>query len=200
MLASLIKQICSRRPDIPKSIKCLEEYKNKGHRPDTKTLENALLASMSGFSAVHVVVDGIDECPQLDIQREKLLKSLHRILVDAPDNLHVLLTSRKEVDIDLELRDLLSPPTRMEIDLLVRQEAINRDISLYIDSTLATKSYESWPDDVKEEAREVLIEKADCMYVIGISVPNWMDDVANGVSRGSNMSGFNLRRSKIFQA
>jgi hypothetical protein len=89
MLASLIKKICSLLPDTPQLVKRLGDYKTKGERPDTRTLEAALIASTSGLSLVHFVIDGLDECPVLGRQREKLLKSLHYILSNAPKNLHI---------------------------------------------------------------------------------------------------------------
>lgn len=95
MLTSLIKQICSDLPDAPKLVKRLGDYKTKGERPDTKTLVEALLASISEFSFVHFIIDGLDECPLLGRHREKLLKSLHYILSNAPKNLHIFFNKPK---------------------------------------------------------------------------------------------------------
>jgi hypothetical protein len=162
MLASLIKQICSRQLDI-QLIKHLQDYKIKGERPDTKTLEQTLLASMLKLSAVYIVIDGLDECPLLGGRRETLLRTLTNTFSKAPENLHVFLTSRKEHDIDLKIRALLSLPASSEIDLLARQEAINKDICQYINTTLATDSFTHWRDNVKEEVQQSLIRKADSM-------------------------------------
>lgn len=54
MLASLIKQISTHRPYIPKTVQHLGEFKNKGGRPDSKTLQEALVTSMHRFSAVYL--------------------------------------------------------------------------------------------------------------------------------------------------
>ncbi|KAL6786735.1 ankyrin repeat-containing domain protein [Trichoderma sp. SZMC 28012] len=164
MLASLIKQICSCLPAIPQLVKQLGNYKSKGERPDTETLEAALVASTLKLSAVYLIIDGLDECPLLGKQREKLLKTLQNILSNAPKNSHVFLASRKEYDISLKLRALLSPPERIEIDLLIQQETLNNDIHHYIISTLATDDFQCWPVDVKEEVKESLIKKADSMF------------------------------------
>lgn len=143
----------------------LRQYKINGQRPDTQTLEAALIASASEFSKVYIVIDALDECPLLNAQRGKLLKSLRRVLTLAPNKFRFFLTSRKEPDIDDKLRPILSSTDKNEIDLLARQQVINRDINHYIDSQLNDDEYNSWPMSVKEEAREVLVEKADCMYV-----------------------------------
>lgn len=73
------------------------------------------------------------------------------------------LTSRKERDIDLRIRRLLSPPNRIEIDLLDREETLDNDIHQYIISTLATDNFEDWSVDIKEEVKQSLIQKADSM-------------------------------------
>ncbi|OPB42080.1 hypothetical protein A0O28_0031970 [Trichoderma guizhouense] len=166
MLASLIKQICSNRPGVSQlhAIKRLHDYKTKGQRPDTQTLETTLLSSTSGCSAVYVIIDGLDECPLLGGQREQLLKSLRRILAAASDNFHTFLTSRKEPDITLGIRPLLSSPAKIEIDLLNYQQSIDDDIRQYINLALATDDFKTWPEEIKEEARQLLIQKADCMF------------------------------------
>ncbi|PON28927.1 hypothetical protein TGAM01_v202035 [Trichoderma gamsii] len=164
MLASLIKQICSYFSGELLFREAFRGHKKRGERPDTQTLEKMLVTSASSFSNVYVVIDALDECPLLNDQREKLLKSLGRIVIDAPKNVHIFLTSRKEQDIDKRLRAFLSPPSRIEIDLLAHQETLNRDIHHYIDLKLATDAFHSWPESVKEEVKQSLVEKADCMF------------------------------------
>lgn len=165
MLASLIKQIWACLSDTPQFFEQFSRYKMKGEYPDIQTLEAALLASGASFSSVYIVIDGLDECPVYDGERTKLLKSLCRILAGAPENFHIVLTSRKEWDIDLKLRHLFSSSSRIEIDLLTKRHAINQDISHYINSTLETEDYNSWSEDLKERASRLLLEKADCMCV-----------------------------------
>jgi hypothetical protein len=162
MLASLIKQIGSRQPN-KQLLERLGEYMAKEQRPDTKTLREIFVSSLAGFSDVHVVIDGLDECPVLNDRRERLLESLDYILANAPDSLHVFITSRKEQDIDTHIRAHLTAPCKVEIDLLAHRDILNRDIRHYIDSRLATKKFKFWPENIKMEARESLFTKADCM-------------------------------------
>ncbi|PKK54169.1 hypothetical protein CI102_1362 [Trichoderma harzianum] len=164
MLASLTKQICARQTKRSQLMERLGQYKISGQRPDTETLEAVLLASASEFANVYIVIDALDECPLLNEQRGKLLTSLRRIFAIAPNKFRFFLTSRKEPDIDNKIRPILSSTDKNEIDLLARQYIINWDIIHYIDSQLNGDEYKSWPKSVKEEARESLVEKADCMF------------------------------------
>lgn len=163
MLCSLIKQICCRRPDTPQSVQSLAEYKEKGQRPDRRTLENTLVATIRGFSRVFVVLDALDECPFNSGEREKLLDSICRFRKQASENLHLLCTSRRETDIAAVLDPVLSSHSNMDIDLSAHKKAIDHDIGLHIDNTFGVEPFKSWPDDIKYEARAALIEKADGM-------------------------------------
>ncbi|KAI8951140.1 ankyrin repeat-containing domain protein [Xylaria longipes] len=169
MLGSLIKQLYASRPDTPQVIKNLGEYKKKGERPDTKTLEAALIAAGSGFSSVSIVIDALDECPALNEERNKLLGSLGRIIATMPDNFQLFCTSRAEPDIKLAISIFMSPPSRADIDLTVKTRGVNHDIGLYIDSVFASANYNSWPSDLKAEAKALLIQRADGMYVLRAS-------------------------------
>ncbi|ETR98546.1 ankyrin, partial [Trichoderma reesei RUT C-30] len=165
MLASLVQQLCARRPDTPQPIQRLKEYQEKGQRPDTETLESILRAVATGFSAVHIVIDALDECPTLQGERKMLLKSLRQIMTDAPANLHMFCTSRKEADINTAMTDLLSLPLKAAaINLTAERDILDKDIGSFIDSTLASGDCCSWPDDIKAKARRSLIKKADGMF------------------------------------
>ncbi|KAK4060549.1 uncharacterized protein Triagg1_10674 [Trichoderma aggressivum f. europaeum] len=166
MLASLIKQICCCRPNMPDSMTRLKKHKDQDMRPPTEELQEELIATLRGFSKVYIVIDALDECPELGGRREDLMKTLRYILNAAPDNLHVMCTSRKESDIYAELERYLSEPTRIEFDLssYIHREAIKRDISQYIDSTLADANYKSWSDIIKKKVKETLIDRSDGMF------------------------------------
>ncbi|KAI8219346.1 hypothetical protein K4K54_009556 [Colletotrichum sp. SAR 10_86] len=165
MLSSLVKQLCASRPDTPPIIKNFEEYKTKGERPDTRTLENALIASTRGFSDVFIVMDALDECPTLNEERGKLLASLKRMVAAMPDNMHLLCTSRAEPDISTVINTMLRPPSRVAIDLLKDTTGLRSDIGLYINSVLESDDYDSWPGELKVDAKRLLTERADGMYV-----------------------------------
>ncbi|KAK3317580.1 ankyrin repeat-containing domain protein [Cercophora scortea] len=164
MLASLLKQIVSQRPNIPLSFKDLGVYKERGERPDIGTLETVIIASVCGFSAVHLVVDAMDECPTINGERRKLLNSIRRIVEKAPDNLHMFCTSRNEADINTAISPLLTSSSRAAIDLTKHRDAVDHDILVLINATLSSDDYSSWPDDIKAEVRDAITKRADGMF------------------------------------
>lgn len=165
MLASLIKQICCHRPNIPNPVNDLSEYKKKGMRPSTEELQNSFLSALRGFTNVYIIIDALDECPNINTQREELFEILHYILDSNLNNLHLFCTSRKESDIDISLHRQFFKSGREALDISSYLEEIERDIGEYIDSTLTNPKYSSWPIYIKTEVRKVLIEKSDGMYV-----------------------------------
>jgi ankyrin repeat domain-containing protein 50 len=163
MLESLIKQLCCHRPNTPQLVKDLSQYKEKGQRPNMGILEDALIATIHGFSEVYIIIDALDECPNSGGERKKLLECLKRIHKAGLKNLHLLCTSRRETDIEAALKPVFASPFTNSFDLSIYRDAIDRDIGLHIDNALASSDYESWPEGVKREARESLVAKADGM-------------------------------------
>ncbi|KAF5657495.1 ankyrin repeat protein [Fusarium circinatum] len=164
MLSSIVRQLCASRPDTPQPIKRFEDYMAKGERPDIETLEAALVSAVSGFSAVFIVVDALDECPAFDGERPRLLNCLRRIITSMPDNLHIFCTSRAEPDIHMAISEVLDVPAKAAIDLTENQVGLDRDMRLYIDSVLSLETYCWWSDDVMATAKDILIARADGMF------------------------------------
>jgi hypothetical protein len=166
MLCALIKQICAQRPITPHSVQSLDEFKVKGHRPDRRTLEKALVATIQGFNEVYVVLDALDECPSSNDKRGELLRSLRQIYNQNAQNLHLICTSRREAGIERVMEHILSSTSEFDIDLTVRKAVVDRDIGFHIDEIFrADEHFSSWKDEWKDEAKSALIEKADGMYV-----------------------------------
>lgn len=166
MIESIIKQICCCRPDTPLSVKALGDLKARGHRPDLKTLQKTLIESLRGFSRVFVIIDALDECPdtELNHDREVLLACLAAIHEKSSKNMHMFLTSRREKDIEGSIYSPGTEAFKWDIDLLAIQPAIDHDIGLFIDCTLSSRIYNSWPPELKAEARTELIAKSDGMF------------------------------------
>jgi len=168
MIESIIKQICCCRPDTPPSVKDLEDLKVRGQRADARLLRRVLIETLRGFSSVYVVIDALDECPESDPEhgREALLRCLAAINEGRSSNMHMLWTSRREKDIEASYQALRSRSEKWDIDLSLYKPAVDHDIGIFVDTTLSSLEYGSWPKKLKDEAREALIERADGMYVL----------------------------------
>ncbi|KAI8203203.1 hypothetical protein KHU50_004149 [Colletotrichum sp. SAR 10_65] len=139
MISSLLRQLWASRQDTSKEMRNFANLKERGERPDMGALEAALSATIHGFREVFIVVDALDECP-----------TIH--------------SERAEKDIESKMGEILSTPSKVSIDLAEQQLGLNADMELYIDSVLSTEKYRSWPKDVKVDAKNALVEKADGMF------------------------------------
>lgn len=178
ILSSLIRQLCSQRPDTPQAVSNLRQVKDAGQFPDLKQLEDTLQETTSEFGDVYLVIDALDECLETNKEggrrRDELLQTLRRINRWALPNIHLLITSRPEYDIELEISSLLDDSQNaITIDLHNQHTEVNNDISTYIDERFATQTnFRSWPVHLKSEARSALIKKADNMYVVLLEYSN----------------------------
>jgi hypothetical protein len=163
MLSSLITQLCRCRPDFPQPLLDLERYKDTNTRPGLETLENTLRASIADFENVYLIIDALDECTMVDDERQMLLDSLLRMYQWREDSLHLLLTSRKEMDIDDKLRPLFDSEYAVDMDLEVHKDSVHHDIAIFIGEKLATSQMKEWRAETRELIRSTLIEKADAM-------------------------------------
>jgi hypothetical protein len=130
MLSSLIVHLCGCRPDSPQPLLDLAKYKDTKTRPDLDTLEATLRATITDFENVYLIIDALDECPEVNEERQTLLACLLRMYRWGETSLHLLLTSRKEKDIDDELRLLFVSEDVVEMDLEVHKDSVNHDIGL----------------------------------------------------------------------
>jgi hypothetical protein len=164
MIRSLIVQICGRRPDTPKQLLDLRRFRDVNHQPDLESLETTLQASIQDFKNVYLVVDALDECPLSNDERDKLLKGLGRIHGSSLTNLHVMCTSRPELDIKAKLEPLFLRPVATVVDLQKQRKEVDRDIRTYIDQKIESLDFRSWPPELKEQVKAALTEKANGMY------------------------------------
>ncbi len=124
-LTTIIRQLCGARPDTPDWLKDLgARFRDKGYPLDLISLEDALWNAVAGFDAVYLIIDALDECSTLDNKRAILLKSLSRLHTCCPPNVHVMVTSRNEPDIEMGLSRILRSPGAEQIDLLRFREAV----------------------------------------------------------------------------
>ncbi|KAF4808834.1 Ankyrin repeat and KH domain-containing protein mask [Colletotrichum siamense] len=107
-----------------------DSYRNS--TPRNQVLLDCLRQLCRSFKHTYIIIDALDESPR-DKHRQDVLDVLTTIREWGEPAIHLLVTSRDEVDI----RDTLDP-SRDE-SIAVRNEASNKDIALYITQSLRDK-------------------------------------------------------------
>jgi hypothetical protein len=99
-MCSLIADICSNRRDTPAALQEAYDQANYSQQqPTIKSIITMLKVMVVGFEHVYMTMDALDECPKTDGERDKLLDIIHEIHGWEMDYIHILVTSRREVDI-----------------------------------------------------------------------------------------------------
>jgi hypothetical protein len=160
MVKSLLSQFLNRCNRVPDTVRSLHATCENGRREASQQqLLQALRGTLELLPAPFVVLDALDECSNWD----GLFDILHEMQSWGKDTLRVLLTSRKEVDIEEALEDVVAP----DGGTCLESRLVDRDIRTYVQERLAKdKSFKRWQRDseIKKEIEGTLGRKANGMY------------------------------------
>jgi ankyrin repeat domain-containing protein 50 len=160
MLNSLIAQICHQRRELLEAVTSFyRQYYDGRMVPSISDLTDLLACSTEGFMDVYFVLDALDECPPSGpaATRADVLKTLKAIKGWGDQRIHLLVTSRNEVDIEHELTPII---TDGPLDV---REFIDEDIKLYIRNELSSPKFQHWSPGIAADVEESLIKRADGM-------------------------------------
>lgn len=160
MVKSLLSQFLNRCNSVPDTVRSLyATCENRRREASQQQLLQALRETLELLPAPFVVLDALDECSNWD----GLFDILYEMQSWGRDTLRVLLTSRKEVDIEEALEDVVAP----DDGICLESRLVDRDIRTYVQERLAKdKSFKRWQRDseIKKEIEGTLGRKANGMY------------------------------------
>lgn len=158
-VSSLLAQLCSQTIEAPEPlVDMYEECRSGQQKPATGELIGTLPKTIQEFEEVFFVVDALDECPKA-CEREELLSLIAEMKSWSPSNIHLLVTSRQEPDIEETLFPLLTSPA-----IPIQGFQIDMDIRLHVADQLSSDpKLNKWPKAVKMEIENALVEGAGGM-------------------------------------
>ena len=138
-----------------------------GFQPSDEQFQNALRDILDGFPQVYIMIDALDECTD----REKTLNWVNKLISDTnckPTNLHIVVTSRPEKDIN-EFFAALDPHS---IDV---GEENTKDIAEYLKLQMESK-FTKYDENTRAKIMSELEEHAEGSYVYLVlpSVQIWL--------------------------
>ena len=162
-MSSLIVQLCHRVSKLPDALHNLFKGCNNGNRkPSLRELFTvfAVFAKHKDLADIFLVIDALDECSHDENNtRKELLELLNTVLSLPTSNIHILVTSRPEIDIKEALeaiRTILSVP--------LQGAGVEADINLHIEKQLATdEKFKCWSNEIKSEIKKILTAGANGM-------------------------------------
>ncbi|RYN17037.1 hypothetical protein AA0119_g11495 [Alternaria tenuissima] len=160
MLRSLLCQLLQRSVVIPKGVDALFSSCENGQRkPSSHALLQVIKEAAQEFTHVYVVLDALDECAQ----RSELMDMLETVAEWQLDNLHLLMTSRKERDIERSLEGYI----KEQDAVCLQRDVVDQDIQRYVQQRLHDdKSLAKWNKDaaVRQEIEVALMRRACGMF------------------------------------
>jgi hypothetical protein len=167
MLRSLLCQLLQRSVVLPKDIDALFSSCDDGQRqPSLPALLEVIRQAIQGFACVYVVLDALDECTQ----RLELMDVLKTVVGWQLDNLHLLITGRKERHIESSLENYI----KEEDTLCLQRDVVDQDVQRYVQQRLRNdKGLAKWNKDaaVREEIEAAIMSGARGMCVCSPSCP-----------------------------
>ena len=157
LIYSFLYQLAQRLSRIPSSL--LDLYnKHKNTQPQMGNLKMTLRSVIDESEQSFLIIDALDECIDENETREEILTFLTELSGWSLPQLHVLITSRKEPEIEESLTSLKGMSS---VCIQIQQQ---EDIEKYVKSVLETDSYlAKWSFEVKREIQDTLIRNSDGM-------------------------------------
>ena len=175
MLRSILAQLLRKCAEIPVAVAALFSSCKSGlQQPPLSACVDVLRRVIIEIPRVFLVLDALDECNS----RKELLEVITSISDWKANNLHVLLTSRKERDI----QDTIVQIVNSENMVHLQSDQVDPDIRAYAVERLSKdKSLEKWrkSNEVQEEIESVLMKKAQGMYVL-LCEGQYISDIRTG--------------------
>ena len=165
LLSSLVLHLSAESDSCCNFLSQLYSDHSRGLRkPTISALKKCLIdmLSLPGQSPIYIVLDGLDECPNLagtPSAREEVLELVEDLVYLKHPNVHLCVASRPEVDIQMVLGSL----TSLKISLH-DESGQKEDIIEYIKSVVhSDRCMRRWKEEDKQLVIDTLSGRADGM-------------------------------------
>jgi hypothetical protein len=158
MIRALVTQLSRQYIRIPSVLESVFASSNNGQsQPSDRALLDVLRYMYKDFPATYIVIDALDECKN----RENLMAIIKTITSWQLAGLHLVLTSRKEQEIEDTLKSLVDACNIIPLGSKVMDQDIQRYVHQRI---LDDKKLRKWQGgDIQREIEVALIKGAQGM-------------------------------------
>jgi len=156
LLRAVLLQLSNQSNDTEINLTNLYDSYKPGEPPIPALLE-CVRQAIQKFQDVYLIVDALDECPRYGA-RERVLETLIDFRNWSIHGLHILVTSRDEIDI----RENLAPSSTEDISM--KNTGVDQDIAEFIQGHLERdRAMQKWSTH-RSQIQDVLTAKAGGVY------------------------------------
>lgn len=162
MLRCMVNKLCLYYPTrLPTTVEELYKQCDEGNqRPGKEGLIKVLLSLLKSQNRTYLILDALDEC--IRSERDKLFDVIRQVVEMLSEDVHLLVTSRRERDIKESLDGLI------DIKINLQGGGNDDDIKLHVKKSIANqKRWKSRPE-IRQEIENVLVGKANGMYACSL--------------------------------
>ena len=159
MMRSLLSQLSMHFVNVPLVLETLYgSCMEGGRKPNFEALKETFHRMITAFRATFIILDALDECKE----RPELLADIEELSSWEDTNLRILVTSRREKEIENSMLRLTKDANR----ICIQSTLVNADIRAYVHGQLRTnRRLQRWQKEpnVQFEIENTLMEKANGM-------------------------------------
>ncbi|KAH6629926.1 hypothetical protein B0J18DRAFT_85657 [Chaetomium sp. MPI-SDFR-AT-0129] len=142
---------------IPRAFRHLYDKYASSKHPLSEHTDAVFPEVLPQSGSTYIVVDALDECPSRE-DRRQIVHFLADLSRDPNHNLHIIITSRTEDDIERAMasREILTVP--------FPADRVNVDIRNHLLNAMDTVGYEGWDENLRQTVISYLTEHADGVF------------------------------------
>lgn len=153
---SLLFQLAHQQGRLQTLEQLYQKCGNGQQQPDEDVIRSLLKDAIACTEHKYIILDALDECAD----REDFMIFIGELVHLQKENLHIMITSRREKDIEDQLGSLA------DYKINIQSALVDEDIRVYVHDRVATDmKLRKWSEDVQVTIVTTLTEKADGMYV-----------------------------------
>lgn len=154
-MRSLVRQLCTLLAATSSALDVINLRCQEGQQPTTDALLSIFQQMLGDFRQKFIILDALDECTDC----KRLLGLIEQIIGWKFGDLHILVTSRKEKEIE----EAVTPWVTGQIDL--QSTLVDVDIQTYLRERIREdRNLRKWSVAVRSEIEVTLQDRANGMY------------------------------------
>ncbi|KAJ7031269.1 hypothetical protein C8F04DRAFT_1263092 [Mycena alexandri] len=154
LLAALWRQLIFGKPLTPAVHRLYAKHREQRTRPSLEDIYSILCSTISKLSAVHLVVDALDEYPEA--QRDILLRHLSSLAPAA----RLMLTSRPHINIKHVI------PDSETLEIRATEDDIRRYVDAQILKSTRLSGHIANKPELREEIEAKVVQRSDGMFLL----------------------------------
>ncbi|KAK4073167.1 uncharacterized protein Triagg1_5447 [Trichoderma aggressivum f. europaeum] len=166
LLVQILKRLCIPHPDnenkffIPQAFRSLYDVHFPSKTPPMEELDSLLIEIINLSEETFLIIDALDECDS-DFVRGEAINFLASLFRNVKSKLHIVITSRLEVDIETKISQASIPTSSVAL----HATDVDRDIRKHLRALMREEdSFKAWSHALKKRVIEHLVQNADGVF------------------------------------